>query len=209
MSTSITHVEPALTDTGAFAYTFTADGVAIENPFESTCGRFEVDPSFYGFETLTDNAAMWMRKFTLDGKPVLLQAWKEGDIAHGRVVSLGELQEPVAEWTLFYDEIESGYLQLPTDPAKRLAVLFGVEIRQYLTPSELAEANKRNAAETDTLICHTHDFCDANMAMDAAFERVYAKSVSDYPDGSDEQQAAFKVWNAAWGLAATNKFWAV
>jgi hypothetical protein len=56
--------------------------------------------------------------------------------------------------------------------AEQLATEFVDELRDQLTPAEFAEVRKRNAAETNPLICHSHDFCDANMVMLDAIERL-------------------------------------
>lgn len=46
--------------------------------------------------------------------------------------------------------------------------------------------------------CPTHDFCDANMIMDAAFERAFGRGarIEDLPDGTEHPDVA--LWNAAW-----------
>jgi hypothetical protein len=52
-----------------------------------------------------------------------------------------------------------------------LASDFCQELRASLTDAQVVEAALRNAAEPNPQVCHTHDFCDANMAMQAAFLR--------------------------------------
>jgi hypothetical protein len=52
----------------------------------------------------------------------------------------------------------------------------------------------RNAGETNASICHSHDFCDANMVMAAAFT---ANGIE--PDVDDE--AVCTLWRQAWDIA--------
>jgi hypothetical protein len=68
-------------------------------------------------------------------------------------------------------------------------------LRESLTTAQFAEVIRRNAVETNPNICHSHDFCDANMVMaDAMME--YGIEI----DGDNENGCAF--WNAAWDHAA-------
>jgi hypothetical protein len=64
----------------------------------------------------------------------------------------------------------------------------------------VAEMKRRN--ETDptyaNLSCASrasHDFCDANMAMDSAWRHLIGTEIN----ADDEEQAA--LWNAAWEIA--------
>jgi hypothetical protein len=40
-----------------------------------------------------------------------------------------------------------------------------------MKPAQVDAAARRNLAQPDPHICHTHDFCDTNIAMRAAFRR--------------------------------------
>lgn len=81
-----------------------------------------------------------------------------------------------------------------------IAFRFRGVLREWLTPQELAEADTRNRAETDPGICHSHDHCDANMAMADAFEAVMGRGL--FPeDGSGMSEADCILWNAAWDIA--------
>lgn len=88
---------------------------------------------------------------------------------------------------------------LPTVPD--LARQFCRVLRDTLSPTQMAEAVRRNAAETDPTICHSHDFCDANMAMAEAWE-----SLSAVPCGADCPDAVNAIWNAAWDMAKDANF---
>ena len=43
-------------------------------------------------------------------------------------------------------------------------------LREELTPAQFVQMQHRNFGEASTSVCHSHDFCDANMVMLAAFE---------------------------------------
>lgn len=53
--------------------------------------------------------------------------------------------------------------------AEQLASAFLEELRVELRPEQLSLIFERNAVESDQLICHSHDFCDANQCMLDAF----------------------------------------
>jgi hypothetical protein len=65
---------------------------------------------------------------------------------------------------------------------------FAATLKEWLTPKEFAEMKRRN--ETDptyaNLSCASHDFCDANMAMDSAWRDLIGAEI----DADDEEQAA-------------------
>lgn len=58
-----------------------------------------------------------------------------------------------------------------------------------------------NAAETDPNICHSHDWCDANMAMAEAFEDLGAEQQERWGDDWAANEEASALWNAAWKAA--------
>lgn len=54
----------------------------------------------------------------------------------------------------------------------KIAAAFCRKLRAMLTPEELAEAVALNRAEKTDNVCHSHDFCDANVAMIDALEEL-------------------------------------
>lgn len=92
--------------------------------------------------------------------------------------------------------------------AALLAAVFAHTLGQHLTPDEMAQAIALNAdlPADDTRTCHTQDFCDANMAMDEAFHLLFGRSF--VPDEGEPTEQDFKLWNAAWTMARSNRFWA-
>jgi hypothetical protein len=71
---------------------------------------------------------------------------------------------------------------------------FAELLREQLTAQEWREMCQRNAAEHDDGICHSHDFCDANMVMAEAMEEYGLPEISD-----DDDLVEF--CNTAWDYA--------
>lgn len=80
--------------------------------------------------------------------------------------------------------------------AKRFAEI----LKTWLTPQQMAEVVKRNDAQENPGVCHSNDFCDANMAMAEAFEKF-----GIVVDPQDDDHAA--KWSEAWDIAKQNAFW--
>jgi hypothetical protein len=84
---------------------------------------------------------------------------------------------------------------------------FARVLRTWLSDAEWADMCARNASETDSYICHSHDFCDANMAMMEAMENL-GVDVQSTMDGSDtglggkwDVSPITVLWNDAWNMA--------
>jgi len=68
-------------------------------------------------------------------------------------------------------------------PADALAAEFFRVLREWLTPEELAEINRRNSTPEYSESCASHDFCDPNQAMAdalAAFGMEFDPSMCEY-----------------------------
>lgn len=98
---------------------------------------------------------------------------------------------------------------------KELAAEFCKVLREWLSAEEMAEVVKRNQAEEDKNICASHDFCDANEAMDEAFKRLTGASAcetrTDTNEGDCKQASCMTdetldLWNGAWSLAKQAEF---
>lgn len=83
-----------------------------------------------------------------------------------------------------------------------LAKAFCHEMALALTEEKLALVRERNSAETSAGVCHTHDFCDANMLMLAAF--VTCGLAKDEASAIGDEM--HPLWCAAWELAAEAEF---
>lgn len=90
----------------------------------------------------------------------------------------------------------------PTIPHRfDLASEFSRVIRETLSEEQLNECRRRNHLQMDRSICHTHDFCDANMAMAEAWENL-----SSVPCGADCPDGVNAAWSAAWDFAKRHNF---
>lgn len=87
----------------------------------------------------------------------------------------------------------------PVVSIAKIAMLFSYELRRALDECELKIVVFENEREKNPAICHSHDFCDANMLMHSAFVAV----VGHEPDLMNDD---LNIWNAAWDLAKKNKF---
>jgi hypothetical protein len=76
-----------------------------------------------------------------------------------------------------------------------LAVKFCDVLHEWLTEEELHQC-----ANVDVYNVYPDDFCDANMAMDEAWNRMF----QDECDLSSD--ADVDLWNAAWNLAKSKNF---
>jgi len=65
---------------------------------------------------------------------------------------------------------------------------------------EVVKQNQKYQQDGITNICASHDYCDANMAMDKAMEDCSI----DFSLQNDEH---VKLWNDAWSLAKSNEFY--
>jgi hypothetical protein len=89
--------------------------------------------------------------------------------------------------------------------AARVAVAFARKLRRDIGPRNFAEMCKRNAAQRDPNVCHSHDYCDANMTMAEAFADIIGRPFYVCADdGVSEEEAAADaaLWSDAWNMAA-------
>ncbi len=85
---------------------------------------------------------------------------------------------------------------MPTVTPLNLANAFSKQLRQNITRSEFSEVIRRNKAQSDPSICHTHDFCDANQVILDAMKVI---GLSGEYDADDANQHALitKAWDTA------------
>jgi hypothetical protein len=81
-----------------------------------------------------------------------------------------------------------------------LAHAFADEMRAELGDRWLRFLAQQATDDPPFHTCSSHDFCDANMIMARAYERVYSEPV----DVGDD--LAVSRWNAAWNIAAGARF---
>jgi hypothetical protein len=76
-----------------------------------------------------------------------------------------------------------------------LARQFADVLHVWLTPAEFAEMQRRNRTPKYDKHCASHDFCDANIAMEDAFKRTFGR------EPNLESDTDIDLWNKAWDVA--------
>ena len=85
--------------------------------------------------------------------------------------------------------------------AEELAAQFSKELRETLTPQEMAKVNARNATPQYLGLCASHDFCDPNMAMLRAYSEL-----TGVGEDSVDLNGVIGLMDEAWGLAKHSNF---
>lgn len=82
-----------------------------------------------------------------------------------------------------------------------LAECFAETLYLWLTVDEMEQVVERNnGIYADAPgVCATHDFCDANMVMDSAFNEILGRSPFDSEADAD-------LWSEAWAIAHSRDF---
>lgn len=88
-----------------------------------------------------------------------------------------------------------------TPTAETLALEFCQELCASMTAEQLELAAMKNVKQPDPHICDSHDFCDANMALHAAFMRHGID-----PADEGELERWIDLWNSAWNIAKASGF---
>lgn len=86
---------------------------------------------------------------------------------------------------------------------RTLADEFSRRLRDALTVDELAEVVAANARERSPLICHSHDYCDANQVMLDAEEAIGLES---FPEDERERAEERSLVDEAWCIAKARGF---
>jgi len=100
----------------------------------------------------------------------------------------------------------------PLPIVESLARAFASTLLEWIGPGNLTQAIRRNRTETSPLVCHSHDFCDANMAMEQAFYEVFERAPLMECDAAEgrctaaESDADLDAWNEAWEMARSREF---
>lgn len=88
-----------------------------------------------------------------------------------------------------------------TPTVETLAFEFSQGLHSYITEEKMAEVVRRNRAEASPGICHSHDFCDANMFLYDVFTKYGMNPVDE--GGLDRWG---DLWDRAWNMAKANEF---
>ncbi len=109
--------------------------------------------------------------------------------------NIGDIQEHRPDWwKSFFVTVRKADT---TPTADEVAQRFDAVLREWLTEAEYAEMLRRNRTrEYGGNVCASHDFCDANMAMQEAFESL----------GIDPDESSWwSLWDAAWNAWRKSK----
>lgn len=93
-----------------------------------------------------------------------------------------------------------------------LALAFAKHLREAMTNEEMATILERNGTKEYATACASHDFCDANMLMAAAFVATFERepfTTIDVESGEASEatlKADTDVWNQAWDWAKAGRF---
>ena len=95
-------------------------------------------------------------------------------------------------------------IEVTGDLPQKISEAFADVLRGWLSIQQMQKVRRLNRTEKDKSICHSHDFCDANMAMDEAFQQVLGLSFSEIISLSGEDaepcDELCALWNKAWNL---------
>lgn len=90
------------------------------------------------------------------------------------------------------------------ETVERVARRFSAVLLEWLGPADMAEVVRRNATdEYRPSACASHDFCDANVAMQHAMEDVLALG----RDALQLEEPTIEIWDAAWNRAVDRGFY--
>lgn len=87
--------------------------------------------------------------------------------------------------------------------ATAIAEAFSEVLRQWLSKDEFAEMKHLNETNPDYAdkCCASHNYCDANMAMNAAFRQVVEREITAEDEDQSMSDAHCALWNKSWELA--------
>ena len=82
-----------------------------------------------------------------------------------------------------------------TETEQALAKAFDVQLRLDIGAFNYAEVRRRNLRPDYACACASHDFCDANMTMLDAYQRVTGW---EFPECDEQAESDMDTWNRAW-----------
>jgi hypothetical protein len=92
------------------------------------------------------------------------------------------------------------------DDAPKIARQFAANLLEEIGAAKVRLAAHLNSKQSHPDVCHSHDFCDANMTMDDAFETLGFATFADSEDSETLTEQICTVWNAAWSIAKSAEF---
>jgi hypothetical protein len=187
-----------------------ADMPAIPAGFEDVSWHNDSCPSFMneaaGLILFVDFADTAKREYP-ETTRFNVNVWEDGNTGIEVVAS--------DEWQVVLDAIAARAKLAIVVPAVesniaetiRLAREFGTLIQGALTVRQFRDVVDLNKTEpADSNVCHSHDFCDANMCMLEAFQNVFGREPGILTGEDDETDT--RLWNDAWAIAKAADFFA-
>lgn len=88
---------------------------------------------------------------------------------------------------------------------KDIGNTFAALLREFMSDSEWEQMRKDNAAEECGIVCHSHDYVDANMVMQDALE-IHDVDIWKHGGDWDNEDEGMRdevcnLWNDAWDYA--------
>lgn len=94
---------------------------------------------------------------------------------------------------------------------EQLAKEFSTVLKSWLSAEEMKSVIEKNETPEYNGCCASHDYCDANMAIDEAFiklmERDFVFYDDEKPETEKQNEEDTALENNAWAIAKTNKFY--
>jgi hypothetical protein len=90
----------------------------------------------------------------------------------------------------------------------RLAAVFSHLLAEEIEDDNMAAVVRLNEFGESDLVCRSHDFCDANIVMDAAHAAMGLPTPGDegLEDGTEAHEEACRLWSEAWAIAMQQYF---
>jgi len=88
-------------------------------------------------------------------------------------------------------------MTMPT--INQVAEAFIKQLREDITAEEFTELVTKQKEDPIEGVCYSHDYCDANMTMDAALASLGVVALPDDEDGMSQEVC--DLWNASWDRA--------
>lgn len=101
------------------------------------------------------------------------------------------------------------------DEVTKIAKAFGAELLKEIGADNMKKVIADNKNEKDKGVCHSHDYCDANVVMDDAFKAYGIDIFEEFPGfpgqgmtgKNNATKTLIEIWNKAWDEAKSNNFY--
>lgn len=170
-----------------------------------TIGKFEYEATIEADYTVPDganNMELFSRSnisvVSLEGHDVLSESNAE---------IIARVAADAREWTPVKLNAHPTW---PSPIPAAVAKKFSKVLKKWLGKVKMQEVVRLNKENNDSC-CASHDFCDANMAMDEAFTKVMGRSFEfnfeELTEKEAQNSADTDLMNEAWDIAKANDFY--